>query len=111
MVINDETVQPLVFVGQYVHNLDFAEAEKYGSVIFLTKEEYRPEPTPFGVNSSITAEITAKFSEYVAGYDFIMTTGSGIPNVIMGHLLRAGEHKVLKWSNQRKTYELFKVRI
>ena len=107
----NEAVKPLVFVPQYVRNLDFAEAEKYGTAVFLTKEEYRPEPTPFGVNSSVTAEIKAKFSEYVAGYDFIMTTGSGIPNVIVGHLLRAGEHKVLKWSNQRKTYELFKVRI
>jgi len=102
---------PKVFVSQYVRNLDFAEANNYGDVVFLSESEYRPEPCPFGVNSTTTAEIKAKFSGYVAGLDFIMTTGSSIPNVIVGSLLKAGEHKILKWSNQRKTYELFKVRI
>ena len=107
-----ETVKPLVFVAQYVRNLDFAEASKHGEVVFLTDKEYRPEPVPNAlINDSVNNEIRAKFSEYVAGTDFLMTTGSGIPNIIMGNLLKAGEHKVLKWSNQRKTYELFKVRI
>ena len=106
-----EDVKPLVFVSQYVRNLDFAEAEKYGSVVFLTDKEYRPEPSPDKFNNQVENEIRSKFSEYVAGYDFVMTTGSGIPNVIVGGLLKAGEHKMLKWSNQRKTYELFKVRI
>ena len=106
-----EVVKPLVFVSQYVRNLDFAEAEKYGEVVFLTDKEYRPEPAPGRFNDQIENEIRSKLTEYVAGTDFIMTTGSGIPNIIVGHLLRKGEHKVLKWSNQRKQYELFKVRI
>lgn len=104
-------VQPLVFISQYIRNLDFADAEKFGEVIFLTDREYRPEPAPPRFNLEIANEIKSKFSKYVAGTDFIMTTGSGIPNIIVGNLLLAGEHKVLKWSNQRKAYEIFKVRL
>jgi len=103
--------QPKVFVGQYVRNLDFAEAEKFGEVVFLTSNEYRPEPVVQSFNDEVINDIKRGMTAYIAGLDFIMTTGSGIPNILMGNLLRAGEHKVLKWSNQRKTYELFKVRV
>lgn len=107
-----EIAKPLVFVSQYVRNLDFAEASKHGEVIFLTDKEYRPEPVPnASTNDMINNQIKMRLTDYIAGTDFLMTTGSGIPNIIVGSLLRAGEHKVLKWSNQRKTYELFKVRI
>ncbi|MCK5609706.1 hypothetical protein KAR91_47975 [Candidatus Pacearchaeota archaeon] len=108
---NEEQAQPKVFVSQYVRNLDFAEAEKFGEVIFLTSLEYRPEPVPNSFNDAIINDIKRGMTAYISGLDFIMTTGSGIPNIIVGGLLRAGEHKILKWSNQRKTYELFKVRI
>lgn len=103
--------QPKVFVSQYVRNLDFAEANQYGDVVFLSDEEYRPEPSVQRFNDSIANEIKNKMRGYIAGTDFIMTTGSSIPNVIVGSLLMKGEHKILKWSNQRKTYEVFKVRI
>lgn len=106
-----EIAKPLVFVSQYVHSMDFSEAQKHGEVVFLTDKEYRAEPAPDSINDPITNQIKTRFVDYIAGTDFIMTTGSGIPNIIMGNLLKSGEHKVLKWSNQRKTYQLFKVRV
>ena len=107
----NDNAQPKVFVGQYVRNLDFAEASKFGEVIFLTSNEYRPEPVVQSFNDEVINDIKRGMTAYIPGIDFIMTTGSGIPNILVGNLLRAGEHKILKWSNQRKTYELFKVRI
>lgn len=103
--------KPIVFVPQYVRNLDFAEAESFGEVKFLTTLEYRPEPTVAKFNDQIVTDIRNGLVDYVAGTDFIMTTGSSMPNVIVGTMLRPGEHNVLKWSNRRTTYELFKLRV
>lgn len=108
-----------VLVTQYIKNINFAEAEKYGEVVFLTSEEYRPEPVVQMHNDRIANEIEHNFRKhYIPGEDYIMTTGSAIPNLIVGSLLaghiRNGtkvEHKILKWSNREHAYELFKVRI
>ena len=108
---NSDDDHPRVYVTQYIRNLDFAEANKWGEVTFLSSAEYRPVPCPVEINRSITANIKFELAKYVAGRDFIITTGSSIPNVVVGSLLRMGEHNVLKWSGMRKTYELFKVRI
>lgn len=100
-----------VYVTQYYKNLNFAKAQDYGDVVFLTDNEYRPEPTMPRTNEQITAEIKANFSTYVAGVDYIITTGSAIPNVVVGSLLLPGTHNILKWSGRNDMYELFKVRI
>jgi activator of 2-hydroxyglutaryl-CoA dehydratase len=101
-----------VFVTQYTKNLNFAEAGKYGDVIFLTKEEYRPEPIVGGINESITHEIKKNMIEYIPGKDFIITTGSAMPNVIIGGILSksSGDHNILKWNNRSESYELFKLK-
>lgn len=108
-----------VLVTQYVKSINFSEAEKYGEVIFLTAEEYRPEPVVQLHNDKIRDEITRNFNKhYIPGEDYIMTTGSAIPNVIVGSLLAGRavnnhkvEHKILKWSNRLNGYELFKLRV
>lgn len=108
-----------VLVTQYIKNINFAEAEKYGEVVFLTSEEYRPEPVVALHNDSIVDEIRRNFNKhYIPGEDYIMTTGSAIPNVIVGGLIAGRsinnqrvEHKILKWSNRTSGYELFKLRI
>lgn len=107
----DNQTQPKVFVAQYVRNLDYAEAEKFGKVEFLTSNEYRPEPTVQRFNDEVVQDIKRGMSVYMQGVDYIMTTGSSLPNVIIGSLLGKGEHKVLKWSNHRRTYEIFSLRV
>ncbi len=102
-----------VYVTQFYKNLNFAKAQEYGDVVFLTDKEYRPEPTMPRYNEQITSEIERKFSSYVPGHDYIITTGSAIPNVVVGSLLAKmpGTHNILKWSSRNEMYELFKVRI
>lgn len=101
-----------VFVTQYTPKANFSKASDFGEVVFLTSEEYRPMPTPEGWNEDIAAEIYAKMKGYVPGHDYIMTTGSSIPNVLVGMILPmygSATHKVLKWSNRMDGYEQFEI--
>jgi hypothetical protein len=100
-----------VFVTQYSPHLRFAEASEYGEVVFLTDKEFRPEPSPPGANDVIIVEIVRNLQEYIPGEDYIALTGSAIPNLVVGGVVKGlrGPHKVLKWSNRSKNYELFLV--
>lgn len=102
-------LMPKVLVAQYTHMLDFSEANKYGEVKFLTDREYAPEPTPPGHNDSIRDEIIRNLKDYVPGHDFIVTTGSSLPNVIVGMAIAKipGKHKFLKWNGRDRTYGIF----
>jgi len=99
-----------VFVTQYSPRLQFVEAEDFGEVQFLTDKEYRPEPVPPTVNQTTNKMIMRKLvSEYIPGEDYILLTGSSIPNVVAGMAIAKmpGPHRLLKWSNRMKKYELY----
>lgn len=112
MVLNN--ANPRCFVTQYVTNLNYEEAAKWGEVIFCTAKEFRPEPAPKEINKSIQNEIVTRMKDYIPGIDFIITTGSAIPNVIVGGVISGYAingvlvgHKILKWNNRKNSYELF----
>lgn len=98
-----------VFVTQYSQHLRYADAAEFGEVVFLTQKEFRPQPAPPGINNVIIDEIFDEMESYVPGIDFILLTGSAIPNLIVGGVVgvHEGPHNLLKWSNQLKKYELF----
>ena len=100
-----------VFVTQYVSNVDVAEVEKFGTVIWCTLLGHKAEPTPAEKNDYIRQDIKIKMSKYMQGTDFILLNSSAIPNMITGSMLQTGEHNILKWSNQDKRYRLHKVNI
>jgi len=90
--------------------MNFSRASVYGDVVFLTDKEYRPHPCPEGVNDALTSQIRERMKDYLPGIDYIITTGSAIPNIIVGMILaERGErnHKILKWSNRMEDYEMF----
>ncbi len=103
-----------VFVTQYARRIDFTELNKYGEVVFLTKDEYMPEPVPAEINQAVKSEIETKMKEYLPGVDYIVTTGSALPNLIVGGILTEiaingikRQHRILKWSNRDAKYELY----
>ena len=115
--MNETSTQPKVFVTQYSKNLKFGDAEQFGEVVFLTDEEYKPEPSMPGHNERITQEIKSRLSTYIPGIDYIVLTGSSIPNmivggIIMGYAINGGlvKHNILKWSGRDKRYEQFKIK-
>jgi hypothetical protein len=82
-------------------------------VIFLTDKEHLPEPTLPRYNDEIYAEIERKMIDYIQGEDFIVTTGSALPNVMVGVIIARmkGEHRFLKWGNRDHAYSLHTIRI
>jgi len=97
-----------VFVTQFARQLDFSELAKWGEVRFLTEREYVPEPSPPTANESVVDEITRNFSDYIPGIDLIVTTGSALPNMIVGGLINKMKgNRILKWSNRDHKYELY----
>lgn len=113
----EETMStPKVFVTQYTRRLDFTELNKYGEVVFLTRNEYEPEPVPAEVNQVVKGDIERGMQDYIAGIDYIVTTGSALPNLIVGGIISGmtignvkPEHRILKWSNRDHKYELYKL--
>lgn len=98
---------PKVFVTQEVNRINYAPALEYGEVTFLTTDEYKPEPTNGKTNARITSEVINNLKDYVPGVDYILTSGSPIPMLIVGNNLRPGvRHKILKWNNQSNKYDL-----
>lgn len=102
---------PKVFVTQFTKRQNFTELNEYGEVVFLTDKEYRPEPNLPTHNEAIRIEIKSKMTDYVPGLDYIVTTGSAIPNILAGMMIarQPGPHNVLKFNNMTKRFELFKV--
>ena len=108
----NDNVEKRVFVTQYSDHLNFREAEHFGTVTFLSEKEYRAEPAMASVNDRIRDEITNGLSNYIAGTDYILLTGSPVPSVIAGAVISKlpGTHNLLKWNNQRRSYDLVKIR-
>lgn len=79
----------------------------------MSEDEYRAEPALASANDKIRTEIENGLVDYIVGMDYILLTGSPIPTLIVGAIIknRIGEHKILKWNNQTKSYDLVKVRI
>ena len=104
-------MRPKVFIAQASRGLDFSSADEYGEAVFLTDMEFRQEPTSAKFNNEAVQSIRRSMQDYIQGVDYLVTTGGAIPNVIMGHFMKKGEHNILKWNNRSMHYELYKVRV
>lgn len=99
---------PKVFVTQEISKINYSSAMDYGEVVFLTSDEYKQLPTDGRINNSIKAEIRKKMSEYIAGEDFILTSGSPVSILYTGMMIsgQLAAHKILKWNNQSNHYDI-----
>lgn len=105
-----------VFVTQYVSKLNYEVLNGYGEIVFLLDQEYLPEPAPTDMNDKLSDSMARKLlSSYVVGVDFIVMTGSAIPNMVTGVILSEMKsqtrHKILKWSNEHKSYQHFNIKL
>lgn len=113
MSMTEKNPEPKVFITQFISNLNYSGTDHYGEAIFLTKGEFRPEPSMPKYNESIANEIKNNMGAYLQGIDYIVLTGSSIPNMVVGTIISKmkGSHKLLKWSNREKRYEVFTLTI
>jgi hypothetical protein len=92
-----------VWVLQENRHNDYAPAQEWGEVEFITKNDL----TPFNKSAStinFMYDLGIFLSKYVPGVDFIIPTGNPIAMIKMGMELPVGEHKFLKWDQRRNTY-------
>ena len=110
------TSMPRVFVTQEITRINYADAMDYGDVVFLTSDEYKPEPTDGRMNATIKHDIGKKMVDYIPGVDYILTSGSPVSIMVTGMIIGSqharvnngprGVHRVLKWNNQSSRYDL-----
>lgn len=105
------TTPPNVLVTQYINNVDYAAAEKWGAVSFMTSSEHRPEPTMASANDQVLSDVKKAMSLYIMGMDYILLAPSQVINAVVGTQLKPGIHNMLKWDNRERTYRLHKLTI
>ena len=101
-----------IFVTQFIPRVNNTPLADYGEVIYLTDKEHAPEPTLPRYNDEVYEEMKRKMADYVQGTDFIVLTGSAMPNVLIGVIIAKmkGEHRFLKWSNRDQRHNIHTVR-
>lgn len=95
----------LVYVTQGRPGHDYSKAEKFGRVVICTEKEW---PTIFSGQdfSDMRAEVFLAMEDYRPGVDFILTAGSPVTILFVGFHMGEGLHKILKWNNATKDYEM-----
>lgn len=94
---------PIVWVIQEGNN-DYAPAEQFGEVRFITTSDLRSTPNS-RQNVEVRADVTKFISQYVAGLDYVVPVGN--PMIIAMLILRLDrgiKHNFLKWDGRRATY-------
>ncbi len=93
---------PIVWVAQEGNN-NYAPAEQFGEVRFITKGDLR-SMTTCQQNSDVAHDIRKFYSEYIVGHDFIVPGGNPMVTILLSMGLNAGNHKFLKWDGRRAVY-------
>jgi hypothetical protein len=116
---SSNTAGSRVFITQENTQLNYAPAELYGEVSFLTRDEVSPIPGSL-VNSAILEELTRKLETFNFERDFLAPSGSpvicGLAFLALGMRLgrpgsRVGRDadpktlRVLRWSNRDRVYQ------
>jgi hypothetical protein len=109
-------VKPRVFITQENSQLNYAHAEEYGEIVFLTAKEVSPVPGSI-INADIVAEMERKLADFDFQHDFLAPSGSptvcGLAFMAIGRKVElAHEHdvgpkilRVLRWSNRDRVYQ------
>ena len=94
-----------VFVVQENPRLDYADAEKYGDVVFMTMREFSPMKNSIS-NGMVLGDIARHMAAFNPDEDYLLLTGGPI---ILGYtfslaLSKKGYVNVLQWDNHRRGY-------
>lgn len=100
-----------VFVTQE-NKFNFVPAEKFGEVIFLTREEFSPMSNSLR-NEKIVSDIKSNLSDYIPGYDYLIPAGSPVCiGLAFVYASKQGDAiNILQWSNQEREYRPITINI
>lgn len=100
---------PVVWVIQEGNN-DYAPAEKYGEVRFITRADLRSIPES-SVNEQAIQDTKAFVEEYDPQIDYIVPVGNPMMIIYVAVLVaeKADTHRYLKWDGRQADYVVFKM--
>lgn len=95
-----------VFVTQENPKLNYAPAEEYGDIVFLTKDDLNPIKNSLH-NQALIKQVESRLSSFNPDEDFIVISGSPMVAALVFMLIRGASKKVniLKWSNRDHVYQ------
>jgi hypothetical protein len=94
-----------VFVTQEQTKLNYMPAEKYGEIVFLTRDDFSPVAGSLS-NVALIQQIKDKLAAFDPGRDYIVFSGSPtVAAAVFAHLgALVSNFKVLRWSNRDSQY-------
>lgn len=106
---NPLRTQPIVWVIQEGNN-DYAPAEKYGEVRFVTRADLRSIPSS-SVNEQAIIDIKDFVAQYDPEIDYIVPVGNPMMTIFVATLVaqKADIHNYLKWDGRQADYVVFKM--
>jgi len=95
---------PRVLVAQE-NDFDYTPAAVFGAVEFVTSGDWSVFANSLR-NKKIASDTKQAFTNYVAGYDYIVLTGSPLNMaVVIAEMMKHGKrHRLLKWCNRTFSY-------
>lgn len=96
-----------VFVVQENNRLDYAPAEEFGEVIFMTADEYQPLKNSLR-NQAILSRVTECLDSFRPRSDYLLLTGNPILIGYVFHLAYCieGYVRCLQWDRMHNSYRV-----
>lgn len=99
--------RPTVYVVEQ-QPFDYTSAEAYGQLKFLEAKKLAPDAPSAGnvYNSGVVHQIRRELGAYVAGYDYVIPTGSPSRMLVVGMVLaeKGKRHQLLGWDGRTSRY-------
>lgn len=94
-----------IFVVQENNRFDYADAERFGDVKFLTNREYSPLKNSL-MNNDILDEIKTGMNDFNPDVDYLLLSGNPVMIGFVFHLALSlkGYIKLLQWDGIRGEY-------
>lgn len=94
-----------VWIVQENNRMDYSPAERFGRVVFMTADEYRPQANSL-LNQS-TREAVERAAQRVEPEDWVVLTGNPVMMGYVFHLVlqRLGAVRCLQWNRIRGEYQ------
>lgn len=107
--------KPRVFITQEMSNFDYAPAERFGEIVFVTHREMSNHAQSVA-NTQVIDDVNRRMmNDFDPRVDFVVFSGS--PAVAAAVFLLIGARhplkkiKLLKWSNRDLSYKLIEIEV
>ena len=94
-----------VFITQEMPQLNYTAAEEYGSIEFLTRNDWSPIAASLN-NEQLLRDIRSKLADYNPEHDHVVVSGSPVVAAVVFMVLARITRRVsvLKYSNRDQRY-------